>query len=281
MAGTAVQDHRKAHVPPSGGPPSPGHSYARSLGAGLAAAAFVVLSALLLPLHFVLATAQDEERVPALLSKDRLNALGTRAIVLELKKRPTVLALRGSPLELSAADLQHIVHASFTPEAYLAKAAEMHGALLHYVRHTPPDSIFFLSVRREKPILIDCGRACLHAKFDALKPCSSWSVLGIGWHVLSDKLSDMTEVELMRKLPDCRPPGFIASKVHAGVDRRSDAMKTTCADSVRVLPSRHGRDHPAAHGCGGDACDPRAERARSRRPGRPGCCTDHRRERLE
>ena len=70
------------------------------------------------------------------------------------------------------------------------------------------------------------------------------SNLGIAWGVLHDKLSDMTEEELLRHFPDCRPPDFIASKVHAGIDRRTDAMKTTGADSVRMLPSRHGRDHP-------------------------------------
>ena len=219
-------------------------SRARKFGALLAAAAFFVLTTLLLPLHFVLETAQDEERVLALLSKERLDSLGTRAIVLELQKRETVLALRGSPLELSTADLQHIVHDTFTADDFLAKAAETHGALLRYVRHTPPDSIFFISLRREKPILLDNSSARLHAKFDALKPCGVQSHFGIAWDVLHDKLTGMTEEELLGHFPDCRPPDFIASKVHAGIDRRTEAMKTTGADSVRMLPSRHGDDHP-------------------------------------
>jgi len=228
----------------SAGRPPPRHSRVKRLGTGLAGALFLILATLLLPLHFVLESAQNEERVPGLLSKERLDVLGKRAIVLELQKRDLVLELRSSPLEMSTIDLQRVVDDTFTPEDFLAKAAETHGALLHYVRHTSPDSIFFISVRREKPILIDSGRARLHAKFDSWKPCGTWSMLGIGWHVMHEKFSDKTELELLRQFPNCRPPDFIASKVHAGVDRRSDAMKTTCPDSVRVLPSRHGSDHP-------------------------------------
>lgn len=177
----------------------------------------------------------------AVLEPEALYDLGMKALVLDISNSDFVGRLNQGPLQVRQDMVTRILHTTYDTVETAAKAREVHGALLQFIRHFPEQEIFRVSIAEERPVLADSLGRVLLDQYGALSDC------GLGDDVSS--LASATRLRLFGgsgeeffndQHPDCRPPDVVAERVEEGLREEIAEMSASGPDSVDTFPDQAG-----------------------------------------
>lgn len=166
-----------------------------------------------------------------------LYRLGIPVTAAELADSDIAAEFNKGPLRLTRDDIHEILVTHFGAEDVALKAREFHSGVLRYIRAYPRDSIFRMSIRRERPILVRAAKRRMLENYRSLPDCDAATDLGIlgraGWRKL---FGGGSAEAFLESLPSCHPPGPVAKPVIEGVEVEMRRMTISGADSLDAFP---------------------------------------------
>ncbi len=228
----------------------------RNLARLLPLLSVALATAVLIPTQRLLLVATDPDRAVESMDLYELESKAFPAIGESLSRSDLAGRLHESRLEVTAAELEELVAASFDASDVEAKAVEVLRDLGSYLRSFPSDpGGFHVSVVEERPVLARGFHALLEEKLMADPGCGLGESVGLGWQALRDRIGEgVPEEELLAELPDCRPPGFLADPLREHLADRMDELALEGPSRVRAFPGdeveerrRYGRTMKALH----------------------------------
>lgn len=190
-------------------------------------------------------TAATTPLLMTLLEDTALYRLGMPAVAAEVAGSDVVARLNTGPLRLTREDVDRALRSHFGPEDVALKAREVHAGLVRFVRAYPRDSIFRVSIVRERPILVGPAERRVVRNYRSLPECGFATDLGVLGRAGRWKLfGDGPGTEFLETLPECRPPAPVADAVVRGVRAEFDRMLVVGEDSVDAFPDPATVDWP-------------------------------------
>lgn len=166
-----------------------------------------------------------------------LYRLAIPPVAAELDDSDMAGRINTGPLRLSRKDIERILVRRFGPEDLALKAREVHAGLIRYVRTYPRDTIFRISIRRERPILARAAEDRVLERFQALPECDlDDDVDALGRAGIQKLFEGSSDREFLEGLPNCRPPDAVAEPVMEGVQNEFQRLVLEENDSVDAFP---------------------------------------------
>jgi hypothetical protein len=205
---------------------------------------FVLLGAGLLS-HVIFSSACDTAAVQAALDPDSLYAIGIPAVVFELERDALIESFDGGLFEMTDEDIRTVLTRAYGAEDVAAKARDVHGTLVEYIRHFPPrDTLFFfVSFADEKPVLLDSLMGYWRNRIASLPNCSPFQIAEIGFGAMLQGVGLKSEEGFAKNLPRCRPPRSIERKLLSMLETGVGALKTSGSSSVAAFPEEDRPDY--------------------------------------
>jgi len=206
--------------------------------AGTACCLWILGLAVAVPAERLLSLSSDPEEVHGLLDSEELYRIGVSGSARELQDIEELEVLRGTRLEISLPDLHQLLRGEFDREHTDGKAKQIVRELSDWVRAFPEEGgAFRIPVEEERPVLARRIEGELLERLGAGEECGLGDQIRIGWEALRDRLGDgRSEIEVLRDLPDCRPPDRVLEPIEDRLQERMTELAEEGPDSIRAFP---------------------------------------------
>lgn len=166
---------------------------------------------------------------------------GISALILDISNSDFLGELNQGPLHVGEEDVSRILHATYDTADTRAKAREVHGHLLDFLRAYPDEEIFRISIEAERPAMADSLGRVLLEQYASLRECGAGEDLSALVSAARVRFfGGSGEAFFSEDHPDCRPPEMVAERVEEGLREEIDEMADSGPGSVEAFPSEEG-----------------------------------------